>query len=103
LSYCWGQEKAICKININGHPFYVRPNLFAYLQLLSQEEDSTCIFIDAICINQDDLAEKSIQIGLMGDVYRLAIECVAWLGCDGGENDDSINIGTSYAILFRWR
>ena len=91
LSYCWGLEEATCRIYVNGEPFSVRPNLFAYLQLLSQAEEEGWIFVDALCINQDDVAERSSQVGFMGDVYRSAAECVAWLGSGAETNGDKLS------------
>ncbi|OQV07916.1 hypothetical protein CLAIMM_12270 [Cladophialophora immunda] len=45
---------------------------------------SFTIWVDAICINQDDEAEKSRQIRLMSAIYRGATEVFIWLG-DGNE------------------
>lgn len=38
-----------------------------------------------ICINQRDAAEKSVQVALMGDVYRKCSRALIWLGCDVSE------------------
>ncbi|KAI0097554.1 heterokaryon incompatibility protein-domain-containing protein [Nemania sp. FL0031] len=38
------------------------------------------IWIDALCINQDDLSEKSHQIQLMRDIYKKAHRVFSWLG-----------------------
>ncbi|KAF7676069.1 hypothetical protein GT037_005574 [Alternaria burnsii] len=37
-------------------------------------------WIDAICINQSDLAERASQVQLMGRIYREAESVVVWLG-----------------------
>ncbi|KAK3066781.1 hypothetical protein LTR53_016721 [Teratosphaeriaceae sp. CCFEE 6253] len=93
LSYHWGRNEAICPILLNDERFYVRPNLHAVLQLLREEQErdlldpDRCmwIFVDAICIDQRDLDERSSQVGLMGDVYRGATEVIAWLGHGGDD------------------
>jgi hypothetical protein len=43
----------------------------------------------AICINQTDIAEKSRQLGMMGEIYRRYSHMAIWLGCsnDAGEKD----------------
>ncbi|KAK3115160.1 hypothetical protein LTR53_005759 [Teratosphaeriaceae sp. CCFEE 6253] len=69
LSYRWGRDEAICPILLNAERFYVRPNLHAFLQLLREEQErdlldpDRCmwIFVDAICIDQRDLDERSSQ------------------------------------------
>jgi hypothetical protein len=38
------------------------------------------MWIDAICINQADLAERAVQVLHMRAIYHLAERVVAWLG-----------------------
>ena len=40
------------------------------------------LWIDAICINQDDVFERNHQVRLMGDLYRSATSVLSWLGAD---------------------
>ena len=40
------------------------------------------IWIDAICINQSELAERSAQVAIMGDIYRFAHSVTVWLGTE---------------------
>ncbi len=42
--------------------------------------DSLLIWVDAICIAQDQGSENHDQIRLMGDIYQRAVQVVAWLG-----------------------
>ncbi|KAK3639963.1 hypothetical protein LTR56_012137 [Elasticomyces elasticus] len=80
LSYCWTDAKPSCTIELNKHNFSIRPNLNAYLQRIREERWYGWIFIDALCINQDDNGERKGQVALMGDIYRRADTVVAWLG-----------------------
>ncbi|KXX75800.1 Heterokaryon incompatibility protein 6, OR allele [Madurella mycetomatis] len=41
-----------------------------------------CIWIDAICINQDDFEERAIQVKLMDEIYRKASKTIVWLGSE---------------------
>ncbi|KAJ9659975.1 hypothetical protein H2198_002865 [Neophaeococcomyces mojaviensis] len=38
------------------------------------------IWIDAICINQKDVAERSAQVRIMAEIYQQAFQVVIWLG-----------------------
>ena len=38
------------------------------------------MWIDAICINQDDSADKEQQVKLMRDIYGSATRALVWLG-----------------------
>jgi hypothetical protein len=44
--------------------------------------------IDQICINQNDNAEKSVQVAMMGDIYSNAESVLVWLG-DAQDKDAS--------------
>jgi heterokaryon incompatibility protein (HET) len=44
-------------------------------------KDRPCIFwIDAICINQNDVAERDHEVRRMAKIYKLADRVVVWLG-----------------------
>ncbi|CAN9211514.1 unnamed protein product [Alternaria sp. RS040] len=43
------------------------------------ENNRDWIFIDALCINQDDETEKLSQVSAMGEVYQRALEVIAWI------------------------
>lgn len=61
-------------------------NLFVALEHLRHKDKARVLWIDAICINQDDPAEKSTEVLRMGDIYRNARRVVVWLG---EESEDS--------------
>ncbi|TVY88090.1 Heterokaryon incompatibility protein 6,OR allele, partial [Lachnellula willkommii] len=79
LSYAWGDANIKLAIQIEGRPYYVAANCHAALLRL-REVGETAIWIDAICINQLDDDEKSVQISMMVDVYSSAAEVIVWLG-----------------------
>ncbi len=41
---------------------------------------SDCVWIDQICIDQTNIAERNAQVGLMGRIYRQARSTQVWLG-----------------------
>ena len=69
LSYCWGDPKARGNIIVNGHQVSVTESLKVALRYMRHHEDHLQVWADAICINQSDRAEKSIQVYIMGDIY----------------------------------
>ncbi|KAL1843992.1 hypothetical protein VTJ49DRAFT_6396 [Mycothermus thermophilus] len=97
LSYTWGspEDKHYC-IFLNGQRFQVRSNLYKILRHLrwlgigtkktqAEPRDSVDkmqrmpLWIDAVCINQDDVLERNSQVLLMGNLYRDAPAVVSWL------------------------
>ncbi|KAH6674676.1 heterokaryon incompatibility protein-domain-containing protein [Halenospora varia] len=79
LSYCWGDPTETSDIILNGLPIKVTTNLKAALLRLKKSECKV-LWIDAVCINQEDAEEKSHQILQMGAIYRKAATTIAWIG-----------------------
>ena len=63
------------------------------------------IWIDAICINQNDKldVEKPAQILLMGDIYKKATRVVAWLGPAFGRTSAAVAALTELRKIPQWR
>lgn len=49
---------------------------------LVDTEDVLTVWIDAICINQEDNDERASQVAMMASIYQNAEEVIAWLGPD---------------------
>ncbi|RDL42302.1 uncharacterized protein BP5553_02281 [Venustampulla echinocandica] len=79
LSYTWGSEEADKRITVNGQEFLVRKNLFFALRQLRQKTPRA-LWIDAICINQNDIPERNAQVSMMEFVYKRATRVLVWLG-----------------------
>ena len=95
LSYHWGSEEASFKIKIytEGFPgtFPIRPNLHAALNQLRLSDRPRRLWIDAICINQEDSGEKNAQVSLMAEVYSRATSVCVWLGDASEDSNLALN------------
>lgn len=84
LSYVWGDQTHKKTIFINGSPFEVGLSLHEALQSLRTSFEVKSrglkIWIDAICINQDDLDERATEVQKMELIYTEALTVRAWLG-----------------------
>lgn len=82
LSYVWGAKPASCTIKLNGQRFAVRKNLWRYLTQVRTSSREFCgpLWIDAICIDQDNNHERTCQVNLMSQIYKSADLVVMWLG-----------------------
>ncbi|KAK4185482.1 heterokaryon incompatibility protein-domain-containing protein [Podospora australis] len=58
----------------------VRQNLARALRQLRHKDRERTLWIDAICINQNDLDERSSQVARMPQIYQLAEHVTVWLG-----------------------
>ncbi|KAF7188260.1 Ankyrin-1 [Pseudocercospora fuligena] len=80
LSYEWGHLTDQRQIVVNGLTLLVRHNLWNFLHHRGGTGDFAWIWIDALCINQSDLAERSDQVAFMAKIYFRAERVLAWLG-----------------------
>lgn len=79
LSYTWGPPQFPQHIVCENVEIPITQNLFDALQHLRHTQEKTTIWIDALCINQKDLSEKSKQIPIMRLIYENAQEVLIWL------------------------
>ncbi|KAF4996500.1 hypothetical protein FDECE_12416 [Fusarium decemcellulare] len=87
LSYTWGDASDKRPITLNGYSWQVTANLECALRSLRQQDKPRTTWIDALCINQEDLEEKAEQVPKMWDIYTSATNVVAWLGPAGDDGD----------------
>jgi hypothetical protein len=99
LSYTWGDELAEIPITVNESTFFVTPNLAAALGSLRTNAKFGGIFrtlwIDAICINQEDVNERNHQVAQMQEIYAGAQEVIVWLG----PADSNPSIGPAFLFV----
>jgi len=100
LSYVWGDaskrrellvveaEDALCPPNpATTKRLSVTANLAEALQYFPWPDKHKIIWIDAICINQEDLVERAEQIKFMPRIYSSAGTVIAWLGAPTHDNN----------------
>lgn len=91
LSYTWGNPDEKTNIVVNETVLSVTTNLESALRHLRDYHiNTTCgfpLWVDAICINQDDTEERSAQVDIMGEIYQRAARVLPWLG-EGDDDTD---------------
>ncbi|KAI9863872.1 MAG: hypothetical protein M1813_003524 [Trichoglossum hirsutum] len=87
LSYVWGPPDRDVTIHIKAGGLQPRTNalrvtnsLFIALWHLRYASQRRHLWIDQICINQDNTLEKNAQVHRMGEIYSRASSTVVWLG-----------------------
>lgn len=79
VSYTWGPDDFTGLIYIQEKPLSVSRTVETLFHHLSSYTESRVLWIDQICINQADDAEKSSQVPLMRDIYSNATNTIVWL------------------------
>jgi hypothetical protein len=80
LSYVWGDQSNPSQILLNENVFSITENLGEALLELQSSMMPQRLWVDAICINQADMKERSEQVIKMRQIFQLASSTIAWLG-----------------------
>lgn len=80
LSYVWGNMQDRMQIALNDQEAFVTQNLYIALQHLRLHTQPRRLWIDAICIDQQNTMERNHQVGMMRDVFSAASQVIAWWG-----------------------
>ncbi|PMD29250.1 hypothetical protein L207DRAFT_642561 [Hyaloscypha variabilis F] len=85
VSYTWGSPENPVDVFITHSRGTVRTlsvtkNLGEALPYLRYRDRDRVLWIDAICVNQQDLEERNQQVQRMAEIYSKAVRVVAWLG-----------------------
>jgi hypothetical protein len=97
LSYAWGTEPEDrwILIETNGGPFQpldITENLYPALWRLRHDFKPRWLWVDAICINQEDMAERSSQVLIMREIYSRSVGVVIWLGEKSGHSEEALDL-----------
>lgn len=91
LSYTWGSALQTRSIKVNGQVLLIGENLWQALHGLLFHAPPGAkelrLWIDAVCINQNDIPERNQQVAMMSKIYREADEVAVWLGPGDDETD----------------
>jgi hypothetical protein len=90
LSYTWDGQTPDHPIVCNGAELMVTLNVYTLLPFLLKRYGQLRIWIDGVCINQRDVAEKSVQVPMMGKIYSEAKKVIIWLGVGTPETAEAI-------------
>ncbi|KAH8668989.1 heterokaryon incompatibility protein-domain-containing protein [Xylariales sp. PMI_506] len=91
LSYVWGDTKNEEPISLAGKSTLVTRNLYEALDKMRRDSEPRLLWVDALCINQEDVDERSHQVRLMRDIYGRATCVLAWLG-GGPDAADTVRV-----------
>ncbi|KAE9377499.1 HET-domain-containing protein, partial [Stipitochalara longipes BDJ] len=69
LSYVWGNTNNRRAISLHGHTHRVTASLECALRHLRHPVEARLLWVDALCINQEDIHEREQQVKHMGAIY----------------------------------
>ncbi|KAI5373407.1 hypothetical protein J4E82_007929 [Alternaria postmessia] len=92
ISYAWGDHNDRKPVICNGYAITTTRSLFEALQRFRHVNTTRTLWADALCINQADGDEKTLQVRLMSYIYTKAVRVLVWLQHDDDRIvQDSLN------------
>lgn len=82
ISYCWGTDGRSSEIICDRKPLALTKSIEGALRRMRHATSQRRLWADQVCINQDDIAERSQQVSLMNAIYKGAQRVLVWLGPD---------------------
>jgi hypothetical protein len=99
VSYRWDTSSTPETIVVNGMALSVPPNVTALLRQIRKggHAQPSLIWIDCICINQNDTRERNHQVSMMRAIYSSAKIVLVWLGTADGGSDLAMDFMHQFA------
>ena len=96
LSYTWGDSRKERNISCGSESLAITANLATALVQIRNPDTPRTLWIDQICINQDNVDERNEQVALMGRIYSRAENVIIWLG----EEDPDDKVAFEFVPMF---
>jgi hypothetical protein len=97
VSYTWADEhgdNTRCRpdfVGIYWDVYLVTRNCEEALLSIRDQFETRNLWVDSLCINQDDMAERSSQVNLMPQIYAEADRVLLYVGQASADTDDAFH------------
>lgn len=117
LSYCWGTDSNVATMTLTSTMINntsttptaqiqeiqvsIKLNLFIALRYLrTGAGDPRVVWVDALCINQQDIQERNQQVSIIQNVYSCATDVCIWLGEESEKARVALEILKPFTALY---
>jgi Heterokaryon incompatibility protein (HET) len=83
----------------DGRTMLVTANLYDALDMLRKADvvkrgfpNWKYVWIDAICVDQDNILERNVQVAMMAQIFRAAHSVIVWLGPEDDFTKDALTV-----------
>jgi hypothetical protein len=92
LSYVLGDASRQMNIEMGRELCNINANVYSALRAIRSQDLTLTLWVDRLCINMEDVAERNYQAALMPQIARSASETIVWLG----EDDESSEVAIKF-------
>jgi hypothetical protein len=87
----WGTDNTVEQVVLNGQRKVIRKNLSEAIRAIRVKDNIVPIWIDALSINQNDVAERNRQVRRMGQIYNYAESVYCYAGSADDETEEVLH------------
>jgi Heterokaryon incompatibility protein (HET) len=93
ISYTWGpaEDRQTIVCGPEGAVIPVTRNCESVLRRLRDLDSPRLVWVDAICIDQDDIDERNAQVAMMGQIYQNATRVIVDVGETSPDSDYALD------------
>ena len=101
ISYCWGikdgERQRTCPITLDGQKFMVSPVVEDILGRLRRSRDDRLLWLDLVCIDQNSVADRELQVSRMAEIFR----CAQQVNVSLGPHEFTVDRGSASETIVR--
>jgi hypothetical protein len=83
---------------VNGRAISITENIWSAFLHLRRTKEPRLLWADALCIDQNNIEERSHQVSLIPEIYKNESTVISWLGL---ENADVISMTLKFLLKLR--
>jgi len=99
ISYVWGDPRPRRRIRCNGRRFLVADNLGDAIRNVRRKDEARVIWVDALCVNQLNLGERSHQVLLMREIYTKSKRTLICLDIEPSIDSGNVDWQMAYMAI----
>ena len=102
ISYAWGATALVGRIRVSGRLTCIPASTVSALRCMRLSNEPRALWIDCICIDQQDDSERNHQVAIMSDIYSNSQQTLSDIGEDDGTVGKAFeDISSLYEVLNR--
>ncbi|KAL7621616.1 hypothetical protein AAE478_008942 [Parahypoxylon ruwenzoriense] len=98
LSYTWGDLTRSNEITVDGNVLGITENLHEALLNLRSPTEARDLWVDAACIDQENIQERNHQVQMMKSIFSAASSVIVWLG----DAEGSVRATMEMILNYNW-
>ena len=101
VSYAWDHTGPMCELILSNQKTMVRKGLETMLRTLHSSGGEISVWVDAICINQDNLEERNRHLTRMHEIFLMATDVICYVGEATTDSDLALELALSLGWQYR--